>query len=144
MSVQKQMVLAGRGWTILPGAGVARDVQEGRLSGAPLSTPSLSRSVVVALQRTNRISRAVQAVNLDLLSVSRDLVVSGTGLPPRCWTPTIRDPAHTDTACLAGSRRGAGRERTNWAARPMIFSGPVASLDPRAAEDCDDVRNLGD
>lgn len=77
MSVQKQMVLAGRGWTILPGAGIARDIQEGKLSGAPLAEPSLSRSVVVALQRTTRISRAVQAVNSELLRVSRDLVVSG-------------------------------------------------------------------
>ncbi len=89
MSVQKQMVLAGRGWTILPGAGVARDVQEGKLSGAPLATPSLSRSVVVGLQRTNRISRAVQAVNSELLRVSRDLVVSGT------WPSATLLDAHT-------------------------------------------------
>ncbi|MDQ0029064.1 LysR family transcriptional regulator [Arthrobacter bambusae] len=77
MSVQKQMVLAGRGWTILPGAGVARDIQEGTLSGAPLAEPRLSRSVVVGLQRAARIPRAVEAVNAELLRVSRNLVVSG-------------------------------------------------------------------
>jgi DNA-binding transcriptional LysR family regulator len=78
MSVQKQMVLAGRGWTILPGAGVARDVEEGKFSAAPLAEPSLSRSVVVGLQRATRISRAVRAVNSELFRVSHDLVNSGT------------------------------------------------------------------
>jgi LysR family nitrogen assimilation transcriptional regulator len=77
MNVQKQMVLAGRGWSILPGAGVAKDIREGRLSGAPLAEPSLSRSVVVGLPRTPRIPRAVEAVNSILLQVSRDLVLSG-------------------------------------------------------------------
>ncbi len=77
MSVQKQMVLAGRGWAILPAAGVARDVQQGRLSGAPLSEPSVSRSVVIGLPRTARVPRAVEAVATDLLRVSRRLVLSG-------------------------------------------------------------------
>ena len=77
MSVQKQMVLAGRGWAILPAAGVARDVQQGRLSGAPLSEPSVARSVVIGLARTARVPRAVEAVATDLLNVSRRLVLTG-------------------------------------------------------------------
>jgi LysR family nitrogen assimilation transcriptional regulator len=77
MSVQKQMVLAGRGWAILPAAGVARDVQQGKLSGAPLSEPSVSRSVVIGLPRTARVPRAVEAVATELLQVSRRLVLSG-------------------------------------------------------------------
>jgi DNA-binding transcriptional LysR family regulator len=77
MSVQKQMVLAGRGWTILPGASVARDIQEGRLSGSPLDEPSLSQSVVIGLPRRARIPRAVTAVNSELLRVACELVASG-------------------------------------------------------------------
>jgi DNA-binding transcriptional LysR family regulator len=77
MSVQKQMVLSGRGWTILPGGGVARDVQQGTLSGAPLAEPSLSRSVVVGLPRTARVPRAVEAVASELMHVTRSIVVSG-------------------------------------------------------------------
>ncbi|UKA55251.1 LysR family transcriptional regulator [Arthrobacter sp. FW305-BF8] len=77
MSVQKQMVLAGRGWAILPAAGVARDVQQGKLSGAPLSEPSVSRSVVIGLPRAARVPRAVEAVATELLQVSRRLVVTG-------------------------------------------------------------------
>jgi len=77
MSVQKQMVLTGRGWTILPAAGVARDVQQGKFSGAPLTEPSLSRAVIVGLPRTNRIPRAVEAVAAELLRVARRMVLSG-------------------------------------------------------------------
>lgn len=77
LNIQKQMVLAGRGWTILPAAGVVGDIQEGRLSGSPLSEPSVSRSVVIGLPRGTRIPRAVEAVAAQLLHVSRRLVLSG-------------------------------------------------------------------
>lgn len=77
MSVQKQMVLAGHGWTVLPAAGVAQDVQDGRLSGAPLGEPALSRSVVIGLPRVTRIPPAVEAVSVTLLRVARGLVDSG-------------------------------------------------------------------
>jgi DNA-binding transcriptional LysR family regulator len=75
--IQKQLVLAGRGWTILPAAGVAQDIQQGKLSGAPLAEPSLSRSVVVGLPRTARIPRAVEAVAAELVRVARRTVLSG-------------------------------------------------------------------
>ena len=77
MSVQKQMGSSGRGWAILPAAGVARDVQQGKLSGAPLSEPSVSRSVVIGLPRAARVPRAVEAVATELLQVSRRLVLTG-------------------------------------------------------------------
>jgi LysR family nitrogen assimilation transcriptional regulator len=77
LNIQKQMVRAGRGWTILPAAGVVGDIQQGKLSGAPLSEPSVSRSVVIGLQRGTRLPRAVEAVAAELLRVSRRLVLSG-------------------------------------------------------------------
>lgn len=77
LNVQKQLVLAGRGWTILPAAGVARDIEQGKFSGAPLSEPSVSRSVVIGLPRAARIPRAVEAVATELMHVSRRLVLSG-------------------------------------------------------------------
>ena len=75
--IQKQLVLAGRGWTILPAAGVAQDIEQGNLSGSPLAEPSLSRSVVVGLPRTARIPRAVEAVAAELVRVARRTVLSG-------------------------------------------------------------------
>lgn len=51
MHLQKKLVLAGHGWTVLPAAGVAGDIAAGVLSGAPLTAPEVVRSVVLGLQR---------------------------------------------------------------------------------------------
>jgi LysR family transcriptional regulator, nitrogen assimilation regulatory protein len=62
MSLQKQLVQRGHGWTILPGAGIAEDVAAGTLSAAPLSEPEVWRSVVVSVPRTGLITPAAQVV----------------------------------------------------------------------------------
>ena len=43
MHIQKSLVPNGSGWTILPAIGVAGDVGEGVLSGAPLCEPTAGR-----------------------------------------------------------------------------------------------------
>jgi LysR family nitrogen assimilation transcriptional regulator len=75
--VQKNLVLAGHGWTVLPAAGVAADVAAGRLSGAPLTAPDVERSVVLGLQRRSRLLAPVDAVSSTLTRLVRDLVGSG-------------------------------------------------------------------
>jgi DNA-binding transcriptional LysR family regulator len=77
MHLQKRAVLAGVGWTILPAAGVADDAQAGRLSGAPLTRPSVQRSVVLGLQRAPRRTPAVEAVAKTLIDVVADEVRHG-------------------------------------------------------------------
>jgi LysR family nitrogen assimilation transcriptional regulator len=67
MSLQKELVLNGHGWTILPGAGVAADITQGTLSGAPLSDPDVWRSIAVGTARAGRITPATQAVCEELL-----------------------------------------------------------------------------
>ncbi|HSA52133.1 MAG TPA: LysR substrate-binding domain-containing protein, partial [Yinghuangia sp.] len=67
MQVQKQLVLAGHGWTILPGVGVADDVAKGVLSAAPLCEPDVTRAIVVAAPRTTRIPPAMEAVARELI-----------------------------------------------------------------------------
>ncbi len=77
MVVQKQLVQAGRGWTVLPAAGVAADVAAGRLSGAPLGAPEIVRTVVLGLQRGSWMPPPVQAVAVQLTGVVRAAVVAG-------------------------------------------------------------------
>jgi LysR family transcriptional regulator, nitrogen assimilation regulatory protein len=77
MHLQKKLVLAGHGWTVLPAAGVADDVRSGVLTGAPLSEPDMSRSLVLALRRGTRTPRPVQAVADELLRLTRTLTRSG-------------------------------------------------------------------
>lgn len=77
MSVQKELVRAGRGWTVLPASGVVREVQSGSLSGAPLAEPSSARSVVIGLPRASRVPPAVEVIAAELVRVVRQLVSSG-------------------------------------------------------------------
>jgi LysR family transcriptional regulator, nitrogen assimilation regulatory protein len=62
MSLQKQLVRQGHGWTILPGAGAAADVAAGTLSAAPLSEPEVWRSIVIGAARSSLPTPAAQAV----------------------------------------------------------------------------------
>jgi LysR family nitrogen assimilation transcriptional regulator len=77
MHLQKTLVLAGHGWTVLPAAGVAGDVAAGRLSGAPLTGPEVSRSVVLGLPRGGRTPPPVAAVAAELTRLVHGAVRSG-------------------------------------------------------------------
>lgn len=66
MPVQKQLVRAGHGWTILPGVGIAEDVASGSLSAAPLCEPDVLRSIVLGTPRAGRIPPAAEAVAEEL------------------------------------------------------------------------------
>ncbi|MGW7618692.1 LysR family transcriptional regulator [Streptomyces antimycoticus] len=67
MRVQKQLVRAGHGWTILPGLGIAEDVADGTLGAAPLCEPDVWRSIVLGRSRAGRTPPAVEAVARELL-----------------------------------------------------------------------------
>jgi len=66
LSLQKQLVRHGHGWTILPGAGAAADVADGTLSAAPLSEPEVWRSIVIGVPRAGLATPAAQAVATHL------------------------------------------------------------------------------
>jgi LysR family nitrogen assimilation transcriptional regulator len=76
MHLQKTLVQAGHGWTVLP-AGISRDVDRGLFSAAPLCNPDVTRKVVLGLQRTGRTSGPVQAVAAEVVHAVRRLVSSG-------------------------------------------------------------------
>jgi DNA-binding transcriptional LysR family regulator len=87
MHLQKNLVLAGHGWTVLPAAGVARDIAAGVLSGAPLTAPEVVRSVVLGVQRGSRTPAPVEAVATELTRLARALVRSGAWPSARLSTP---------------------------------------------------------
>ncbi len=89
MLLQKRLVAAASGWTILPASGVAADVASGRLNGGPLTDPGVSRTVVLALPRVSRVPPAVQAVAAELVRVTRRLIEDGA------W-PTARTAEQPD------------------------------------------------
>jgi LysR family nitrogen assimilation transcriptional regulator len=77
LPLQKQMVLGGFGWTVLPAAGVAGDVAAGVFSGAPLTDPVTERAVVLGLERSARTPPPVKAVAAELVGLVRQLVTGG-------------------------------------------------------------------
>src|SRR6202008_1968418 len=66
MRVQKQLVAAGMGWSVLPRIGVAQEIADGALTGAPLTEPELLRSIVLARSRGTRVPAAVEIVTQEL------------------------------------------------------------------------------
>lgn len=91
MRVQKQLVLAGHGWTVLPGVGIAEDVAHGTLSAAPLCEPDLRRSIVLGTPRAGRTPPAVEVV-------ARELIRQIVSAVRRGWWPSAElHPRHART-----------------------------------------------
>jgi DNA-binding transcriptional LysR family regulator len=67
LTLQKQLVQGGHGWTILPGAGIGGDVAAGLLSAAPLAAPEVRRSIALGRPRASRITPATEAVANELV-----------------------------------------------------------------------------
>jgi len=87
MVLQKQLVLAGHGWTILPVAGIAADVATGVLSAAPLADPEVWRTIVLAMPRTGRVPPAVDVVARELLRQAGQVVHNGRWPSAELVTP---------------------------------------------------------
>lgn len=83
MPVQKRLVRAGHGWTVLPGVGIAEDVADGTLSAAPLAEPDVWRSIALAAPRSGRTPPAVAAVAAELVRAARSAVTGGRWLSGR-------------------------------------------------------------
>ncbi|MEV7087492.1 LysR family transcriptional regulator [Streptomyces sp. NPDC093085] len=104
MSVQKRLVLAGHGWTVLPGVGIAEDVADGTLSAAPLVEPDVRRSIVLATPRYGRTPPAVEVVARELVHQIHSAVAQGRWLsaqlpgptaPPKPSNPSVRPEGHS-------------------------------------------------
>jgi DNA-binding transcriptional LysR family regulator len=77
MRIQKQLVRAGHGWTILPGVGIAEDVADSALSAAPLCEPTVWRSLVLGTPRSGRKAPAADAVVAELTRQVHSALRSG-------------------------------------------------------------------
>lgn len=66
MDIQKSLVLSGHGYTILPPISFKQELADGRLKGAPLDAPKISRTLLLALLANRTISRPVRCV-VDLM-----------------------------------------------------------------------------
>jgi len=84
LSVQRSLVLGGHGLTILPPIAVADDLRSGQLSGAPLSEPAISRTIVLALP-TNRPTATHVRCAVDLMVTGAKAAVEGGAWLEGVW-----------------------------------------------------------
>jgi DNA-binding transcriptional LysR family regulator len=70
LNVQKQLVAAGLGWTILPAIAVLTETESGILSAAPLDEPAFTRRIVLA-EGAKRSSVALQCTVDTLIECMR-------------------------------------------------------------------------
>ncbi|HWT39308.1 MAG TPA: LysR substrate-binding domain-containing protein [Paraburkholderia sp.] len=62
VSVQKELVAQGHGWTILPAVCVKEEVERGLLCAAPLASPGLQRTIVLAAPSSRQATAPVRCV----------------------------------------------------------------------------------
>src|SRR5690606_1666107 len=74
LSVQRSLVLGGHGLTILPPIAVADDLRTGKLVGAPVAAPGISRSIVLALPAHRPTPRHVQCAVDSLIQEARQAI----------------------------------------------------------------------
>lgn len=94
MRVQKRLVLAGHGWTVLPGVGISEDVAAGVVSAAPLCEPAVWRRIVLAAPRSRRETPAVKAVARALADVVDSAVRQGRWPSARVRQDGVPQPGH--------------------------------------------------
>jgi LysR family transcriptional regulator, nitrogen assimilation regulatory protein len=62
VDVQKELVAQGHGWTILPAVCVKQEVEQGVLCAAPLASPGLRRTIVLAAPSSRQATAPVRCV----------------------------------------------------------------------------------
>jgi LysR family transcriptional regulator, nitrogen assimilation regulatory protein len=79
LSVQKELVVQDHGWTILPAVCVTKEVEQGLLCAAPLASPGLQRTVVLAAPSSRQATAPVRCVVAALLDCVKSTFEQG------CW-----------------------------------------------------------
>lgn len=83
LSVQRTLVAEGHGWTILPVVGVAKEVESGLLSAAPLASPGLRRTIVLAVPSSRQATAPVRCVVNTLIDCVKTTFDQGRWLDAR-------------------------------------------------------------
>ena len=84
LSVQRSLVLGGHGLTILPPIAVAEDLRTRQLSGAPLSDPAITRTIVLALPMNRPTGEHVRRA-VDLLVQCTKQAIDAGDWPEGRW-----------------------------------------------------------
>lgn len=75
LTVQKQLVKEGFGYTILPLVSIKNDLGNNIFRAAPINHPDFTREVVLALPNTRHISKLVHTIAQEVILVSKASVI---------------------------------------------------------------------
>lgn len=84
LNVQRRLVLAGRGLTVLPPIAIAEDLRCGRLTGSPIVQPAITRTIVLGLPANRPTARHVRC-SVDLLTHTMHTLVTQGDWPEGRW-----------------------------------------------------------
>lgn len=93
LEVQRSLVLAGHGWTILPPIALAADLRAGLLSAAPIVEPNITRHLVLALPANRVVSRVVHNVAQLLAHCAKSAVTRSAIVKKAAKAAAKRDAA---------------------------------------------------
>ncbi|WP_260435773.1 LysR substrate-binding domain-containing protein [Burkholderia seminalis] len=114
LSVQKERVARGHGWTILPAVAVTQEIAQRTLSAAPLAPPGPRRPIVLAAPGSRQASAPVRCVVGVLLD---------------CVKTTFEQGHWPTRAGLARRTRAVVRVCASRAAdRPSAWAGPFPQV----------------
>jgi DNA-binding transcriptional LysR family regulator len=77
VNVQKELVAQGHGWTILPAVCVKEEVERGLLCAAPLASPGLQRTIVLAAPSSRQATAPVRCVVAALMDCVKSTFEQG-------------------------------------------------------------------
>ena len=77
MQLQLSLVRQGVGWTVMPSAGLSKDLALGSLTGSPLASNLLQRHLALCLPMTRQTSPATRCVTAILLELTQRAVDEG-------------------------------------------------------------------
>lgn len=86
LSVQRDLVVRGLGWSVLPAVAIRSELEQGTLSAAPVARPEFARTISLALPTTRRTSTAVRCVAEELKTRIAGAVFSGEWIGAQ-WLP---------------------------------------------------------
>ena len=87
MSVQKDLVLGGHGLTILPAIAVADDLVRKQFSVAPLTKPTITRTIVLAVPANRVVRQHVKCAVELLVQCVKEATKRGAWLEARWLGP---------------------------------------------------------
>ena len=77
LAVQRDLVVRGLGWSVLPAVAIRSELDKGTLTAAPIASPEFARTIYLALPTMRRTSTAIRCLAEELEACIETAVFNG-------------------------------------------------------------------